>query len=174
MYKHENNSLMQVAIHILFNFNDGADSLDQETKQNILCELIRHNEIVTKKYAVLKESILSSELNSGIVCFKMTLISLNLKSGIESSKLNDIINVSFLSKIFNPDYLQRCEIIASKFYNILHAVKNTNANTNQNFNFINDSICMARTNEKNQEQDFAINISKNYLVAYSHQSMQEI
>jgi hypothetical protein len=145
-YYQINNSLMQVAIHNLFNYNEGAEPNDPAKIQNFFNELLKHNEIITKKFAILKESIFSSALNSGIVCFKMTLISLKLNSNIDTSKINELLDSLFLSKMFKSDYIQRCEIVASNLFNVLFSVKNSeNENSNlalekaiYNRNFNND------------------------------------
>lgn len=146
-YYQFNNALMQVAIHNLFNYNDEAEIKNVNKIQKIYNELIKHNEIVTKKFAILKESIFSSALNSGIVCFKMTLISMKLSSEVDTAKINDLVDSLFLSKMFKSDYIQRCEIVASNLYNILFSVKAAINNTcYANNNFYNNPNTNANEN----------------------------
>jgi len=149
-----NNSLMQVAIHNINNFNEGAEPKDPVKYQKIFSELLKHNEIITKKFALLKESIFSSALNSGIVCFKMTLISLKLNTDIDTAKINDLVDNIFLTKMFKTDYIQRCEIVASNLYNVLFSVKNLNENNSLHNNIYNNNY--NRNFEKCQKEDLAI------------------
>ena len=119
-----NNSLIQVAIHNLYNYVDEAEPIDQTKISNIYNELLKHNDLVTKKFAILKESIFSSPLNSGIVCFKMTLISMKMVGDIDTTKINEHIDNDILSKIFNFEYIQRCEIVVNNLYYSLISEKN--------------------------------------------------
>lgn len=161
-----NNSLMQIAIHNLFDYYEKAEFKNAEKIKKILNELIKHNEIITKRFALLKESIFSSALNSGIVCFKMTLILLKLNSDIDTRIINDLVDDMFLSKMFKADYIQRCEIVASNLYNVLFSVKvnseanvknvNEHANENiyNNYNNNNNNNCnSSRTFEKCQKEE---------------------
>jgi len=157
-----NNSLMQVAIHNLFNYNDcAAEPQDIASVQIIVNELIKHNEFITKKYAILKESVFSSALNSGIVCFKMTLIRLKLYSNFSNNDfalINDSVDSFFLSKIFKADYIQRCEIVASHLFNGEFSMKssgkeNSDSVSDKSFN----NFSKFNNNNNNNNRDMNIN-----------------
>jgi len=177
-----NNSLMQIAINNLFNNNDGAEIKDNLKIQKFLNELLKQNEIVTKKFAILKESIFSSALNSGIVCFKMTLISLKLNCDIDTTKMNDLVDGMFLSKMFKADYIQRCEIVASNLYNVLFAVRividndsNNSKKNNITKNKIRNNIdfISKRDNENNKKEEIQFHHSTGFPESFAAKRMQE-
>ena len=112
-----NNTIMQVAISNFY--KDSNETQDSANIQVLCTELIKHNDFITKKFSLLKESIFSSALNSGIVCFKMTLLSMKFNGNLNTSRINELIDSSFLSLILKPEYLQRCDIVASNIFKYL-------------------------------------------------------
>lgn len=113
-----NNIIMQIAISNIYK-ESNERSVNSEVFENLCMELIKHNDFITKKFVLLKESIFSSAFNSGIVCFKMTLLSIKFNGSLHASKINEYVDSEFLSQILKPEYLQRCDIVSSNIFKFL-------------------------------------------------------
>ena len=113
-----NNILMQIAISNIYKESNEILQ-NKENLENLCMDLIRHNDFITKKFVLLKESIFSSALNSGIACFKMTLLSMKFNGNLNAEKINEYVDKEFLMQILQPEYLNRCDIVSSNIFKFL-------------------------------------------------------
>jgi hypothetical protein len=178
-----NNIFMQIALSYILNeadlslsFNnnnnsDGNLNLNENEKRRENCfklfnDLIKHNDIITKKFLMLKESIFSSALNCGIVCFKMTLLSMKFSGNPYALIINQYIDKEFLSLSLNPEYLQRCDIVSSNifkfFSNPIQKTKSENLERKEKLNSLNTNTNSNSNSNTNTNKEFyQFNYNKN-------------
>lgn len=111
-----NNINMQIAISYIYKENILENN---ENIERLCMDLFKHNDYIMKKFVLMKESIFSSALNSGIVCFKMTLLSMKLNGNIHSMKINDFVDTNFSKIILKEEYMQRCDYVSSNIFRCL-------------------------------------------------------
>lgn len=106
-----NSNFMQLAIATLI--KDGKN-------MKLIPLLISLNDTIAKNFVPMKECIFSSPLNSGIICFKATLLAMNYVMGCESSTAEKAISSALIS-VFCEEYLERSNVVAFNLFS--HFVK---------------------------------------------------
>lgn len=116
-----NNILIQVALTNTKNISNELNACFnlEEDKDNICQMLLQHNEFITKKFVSCKECMFSRPLNIGIICFKMTLLSMKLNGYKNALLINKLVDLDILSKALSQEFLDKCDIASSNFFNYL-------------------------------------------------------
>lgn len=165
-----NNIFIQIAILFIYenseekNFNRFLNA-----QKSLVNDLLLHNDFIAKKFVGLKESIFSSALNSGIVCFKMTLLSLKFSGNLNAQKINDFVDKEFLNLVMKGEYLLRCDIVASNIFKFLYK-KNLAQNLNQqnlneqnSANFSNGNNMNSPTNNNNNNNENSEDVEMSFI-----------
>jgi hypothetical protein len=97
---------------------------------NIVKKMLLVNDSICKNFVPMKECVFSSPLNSGLICFKTTLLSLSYLLGVTESDNSFETFKSVIDKelavIFCEEYLKRCNIVSFNLFSAF--VKNKKIN----------------------------------------------
>jgi len=118
-----NNIFLQIAVQETVKFySANAKSVEASNfpALNVLMfQLINCNDMITKHYTTMKESVFTSNMNSGLICFKTSLLVLSYFLGIDLTALNAAINKSIRMLIKDSQFLQKSDIIAFNLFTIM-------------------------------------------------------
>lgn len=91
-----NTALLQIAIS---EFSKKAQNEINYDMSFFIAQLINSNEYITKYFMDFKESAFISPLNSGLICFKATILAFSYMMGVDMSSVNMVIDghIKFLN-----------------------------------------------------------------------------
>ena len=91
---------------------------DLKISDKIIKKLILTNDSIVKNFAPMKECVFSSALNSGLICFKATLLALSYLLGTneESFEQFKISTDKEISIIFCEEYLKRSNVVSFNLF----------------------------------------------------------
>jgi hypothetical protein len=95
---------------------------EQPKISKLISYFIYINDIITKYFATMKECIFTTPINSGLICFKTSILILSYVEAINNIEINETVS-SIFGSIFNEDFLKRCDMVA---FNLFTHFVNTN------------------------------------------------
>jgi hypothetical protein len=106
-----NNIFLQIAVNII---------LEEKLEVKLIKHMMNINDLISKNFVPLKESVFSSPINTGLVCFKTTILALNYLCGSGNEVLVNGLDKK-LKFIFSEEYLKRCSIVAFNLFGYLNS-----------------------------------------------------
>lgn len=111
------------------------EMISLKISEKIINKLTLVNDIIVKNFAPMKESVFSSPLNSGLICFKTTLLALSYLLGNSNDEVFDSFKMTVdkeLAVIFCEEYLKRCNVVAFNLFTAFVKNKKLTIANNEN------------------------------------------